>query len=232
MMKDSIKDTFERIAESYDRVRKKPWPNLITFMKENNFIKKNMLVLDLGCANGRHTKYLEPFSDLSIGIDISFNFVKIAKSTNYGNKIQYLNSEISKLPFKDETFSHVICIASLHHLKKPARITALKEIYRILYPNGTCLFTVWIRDQERFLPILFLDLLFLNFLSKEKSYGDVMVPWRDQDQMTIAHRFYHLFSREEVECLIKTTDFHIINIKKFAGKSGQENYFVLLMKPD
>ena len=231
-MKKSIKDTFERVAESYDRVRKKPWPNLITFMKENNFIKNKMLVLDLGCANGRHTKYLEPFSDLSIGIDISFNFVKIAKSSNYGNNIQYLNSEITKLPFKDKTFTHVICVASLHHIKKIDQIIALKEIYRVLRPNGYCLFTVWIRDQERFLPVLLLDLIFLNFLKNDKNYGDVMVPWRDQKQNIIAHRFYHLFSREEVESIIKFTDFQILEIKKFAGKSAQENYFVLLMKPD
>ncbi|NHI91571.1 MAG: class I SAM-dependent methyltransferase [Candidatus Lokiarchaeota archaeon] len=229
-MKSSIKETFEIIADSYDRVRKKPWPNLLKFMNENHFIGKKMLVLDLGCANGRHTKYLERYCDLSIGIDISFNFLKIANTSNRGKKIQYLNSEITKLPFKDETFSHVLCVASLHHLRKSEQIYAMKEIYRILKTDGWCLFTVWIRDQERFFPILFLDLIFLNFLKKDKNYGDIMVPWRDQDQTIIAQRFYHLFSRGEVESLIKNAGFKSIHIKKFAGKSGQENYFALIRK--
>ncbi|MHA1785601.1 MAG: class I SAM-dependent methyltransferase [Candidatus Helarchaeota archaeon] len=229
-MKHSIKETFELIAPFYDRVRKKPWPNLLNFMKDNDFIKKDMLVLDLGCANGRHTKYLEPFSRLSIGIDISLNFVNIAKTTNSGDKIQYLNSEITQLPFRAGVFSHVICIASLHHLRKEKHLIALKEIYRLLEINGLCLFTVWMRDQERFLPILLLDLIFLNFLKNDRDYGDVMVPWRDQDKKLLVNRFYHLFSKQEVDKLIKLTKFQLINIKEFAGKSGHENFFVLLRK--
>ena len=229
-MKGSVKEVFEIIAESYDRVRKKPWPNLITFMNEQKFISDNMIVLDLGCANGRHTKLLEKNSQLSIGMDISLNFIKIAKKTNLGKRIQYVNSEISTLPFKNDAFSHLICIAALHHLREDARIEAIKEMFRVLKPGGSCLFTVWIRDQERFLPILLIDLLFCNFFRKDKKYGDVLVPWRDQDKQIVAQRFYHLFSRKELEELIAKTRFNIEIIKIFAGKSGKENFFVLLKK--
>jgi len=229
-MKRSVKEVFENIAESYDRVRKKAWPNLIDFMNEQNFISDDILVLDLGCANGRHTKFLEKNSFLSIGMDISLNFIKIAKKNNSGKRIQYLNSEISTLPFKNNTFSHIICIAALHHLKELDRINAIKEMYRVLKSGGSCLFTVWLRDQERFLPILLLDLIFCNFLRKDKKYGDVLVPWRDQDKKIIAQRFYHLFSRKELDQLIAVTDFNVKIIKIFAGKSGKENFFVLLKK--
>ncbi len=229
-MKRSVKEVFENIAESYDRVRKKPWPNLINFMDEENFISENMLVLDLGCANGRHTKLLEKHSLMSIGLDISFNFIKIAKKTNLGNRIQYLNSDLTTLPFKNSTFSHVICIAALHHLKENDRINAIKEMYRVLKPGGACLFTVWIRDQERFLPILLLDLIFYNLKKNNKKYGDILVPWRDQDKKIVAQRFYHLFSKKELEKLINFTSFKIKTIKIFAGKSGKENFFVLLKK--
>ena len=103
-------------------------------------------------------------------------------------------------------------------------------MFRVLKPGGSCLFTVWIRDQERFLPILLLDLVFCNFLRKDKKYGDVMVPWRDQDKKIVAQRFYHLFSRKELDQLIAITSFTVKIIKIFAGKSGKENFFVLLKK--
>ena len=195
-MKRSVKEVFEIIAESYDRVRKKAWPNLIDFMNEQNFISNDMLVLDLGCANGRHTKFLEKNSILSIGMDISLNFIKIAKKNNSGKRIQYLNSEISTLPFKNNIFSHVICIAALHHLKESDRNNAIREMFRVLKPGGSCLFTVWIRDQERFLPILLLDLIFCNFLRKDKKYGDVLVPWRDQDKKNEDKQFQLLLYKQ------------------------------------
>ena len=76
------KDLYNFLAADFDRKkRSKPWKDLETFVKEINDkeISFTGYNIDLGCANGRNfSAFIQPNNRL-IGVDNSFEFLKIAK---------------------------------------------------------------------------------------------------------------------------------------------------------
>ena len=53
------------------------------------------------------------------------------------------------LSVRDASFDYAICIAVLHHLStQERRVSALKEMQRILRPGGRALVTVWAKEQK------------------------------------------------------------------------------------
>lgn len=95
-------------------------------------------ILDIACGWGEvlalaKEKGLEVF-----GIDISKHAIKLARERIGGGNLQVAQAE--KLPFKDNTFDYIVCIGSLEHFDSPEK--ALKEISRVIKPNGRILIRV------------------------------------------------------------------------------------------
>lgn len=61
-------------------------------------------------------------------------------------------------------------------------------------------------------------------------HGDLYLPWYDENRNIIARRYYHLFTKRELIVAIKKANFRIIDIEICGGKSGKDNFFVLLKK--
>ncbi len=54
------------------------------------------------------------------------------------------------LPYRNDQFDGIICIAVIHHLSTLARRqAAVVEMARILRPGGSMLLYVWAMEQER-----------------------------------------------------------------------------------
>ena len=100
---------------------------------------------------------------------------------------------LTKIPFKDNNFDYIICLASFHHLNKKEQDISLKEIKRVLKPNGKLFIAVWNKWQPRFI-----------FKSKEQ-----MIPWRIKDKTY--QRYYYLFNIFEFKKLLRK---HTFKIKK------------------
>ncbi|XP_074599247.1 tRNA (carboxymethyluridine(34)-5-O)-methyltransferase alkbh8-like [Brevipalpus obovatus] len=149
---------YDQIACDFDRTRYKPWP------KVNDYIRSLLpgsILVDIGCGNG---KYFTGISRhvLQLGCDTSVELLEICRKrdsgsltnsgdceqTNYYNEV--VASNVLSLPLRNGSVDHCICIAVLHHLASPERrLEALREIFRILRPGGTCLIYVWAMEQER-----------------------------------------------------------------------------------
>lgn len=229
--KKAVRDAFERISVQYDRVRRQPWSSLIQFMDEFKFQKNSKSCLDIAAANGRHTRYMAQFCSLAVGIDISLNLLKIAKKYKSIRNCAYINADASTLPFRDGCFDRVLFIAGLHHLPRVDRILSLDELKRVLSHKAQALITVWMREQARFFVLFVIDFLLQTGLQqKDKEYGDILVPWRDKNKQVIATRFYHLFTKNELDTLLLRSGFELIESRKWAGKSGQDNVFALVKK--
>lgn len=97
----------------------------------NKLIKnsKNSLILDLGCGGGRE---IIKKKGKVIGVDISFNSVKNANKL-YRHAVL---ANIKNLPFKDNTFDVVVSFDVLGHIQHNDKDQVLKEIRRVLKPNG------------------------------------------------------------------------------------------------
>ena len=224
-----IKETFDQISKLYDRVRSQPWKDLIHFIEEHHFLDECDSILDVGCANGRHTNYMADYCNFSVGLELSNELLTIAKSNSKKANIFFINGDAVYLPFRENIFSKIIYIATLHHIStNKQREHSISELKRVLCPTGKAIITVWRRFQERFFIIFLIDFLFLTFKSKGLEFGDILVPWRGQNKQIIANRFYHLFTMMEMKKILKKTGLKLLECKFFSGKSGKDNIIALI----
>jgi len=98
-------------------------------------IPKNSVVLDVGCGgSATFLKSISPHIKQGFGVDFK---VKDFHSGNIQTKQLMLENH---LPFKDESFDVVTMLAVLEHIEYEKDI--LKEIYRVLVPQGKLILTV------------------------------------------------------------------------------------------
>lgn len=183
-------EVWNSIAESWNNFRKYP-SNKRVIDLANTWEPGN--ILDLGCGNGRN---LIPFAKKIFdcyGIDFSKNMIKNAKKSFKENKLKakFKQAKLTKIPFKDNYFDYIICLASFHHLNKKEQSTSLKEMKRVLKPNGKLFIAVWNKWQPRFI-----------FKSKEQ-----IIPWKVKDKTY--QRYYYLFNIFEFKNLLKKYNFKI-----------------------
>jgi len=97
-------------------------------------------VLDIGCGPGRDAaEFVKRGYDVT-GIDITENFITLAKETVPEGT--FFTMDMLDLTFDDNTFEGVWASAVLLHLKREDIPEALKQIYRVLVPGGICRFSV------------------------------------------------------------------------------------------
>lgn len=137
-----------------------------------------------------------------IGVDNCYNFTKICKD----KKLNVILSDMTFLPFEDNTFDYIIYIASFHHLSNnELREQTLKEMKRVLKPNGEILLSVWSINQSHNKK--------LNF-----TYGDNFVPWKDKHGDVISERYYYIFNNDELKYLLN----QMFKIKEWKYNHGNE----------
>ena len=103
-------------------------------------------ILDLGCGAGRTTfgLYGEGYRNL-IGVDFSPRMIRQARvhSERRGQKIRFRVADACRLPFRARSFEG--SLFSFNGLmtipRRSLRITALREVRRVLVPGGRFVFT-------------------------------------------------------------------------------------------
>ncbi len=141
--------------------------HLFSLLEQYAFIKPEHAVLDIGCGIGRVavplTQYLtrsgkyEGFDVVKKGI--SWCEEHIAKDfPNF--KFQYIplnndlyhltdeKAENFKFPYPDNSFDTVFLFSVFTHMQPLEVQNYLNEIYRVLKPNGKCLSTFFLYDDE------------------------------------------------------------------------------------
>lgn len=101
-------------------------------------LKNDDKYLEIGFGSGLFIKkYASNLSRIA-GIDHSEDMVKLASSINNdlveSGKAEFLQGDVSALPWKDNEFSVVVGIETFFFWPEPK--TALKEIRRVLLPDG------------------------------------------------------------------------------------------------
>lgn len=93
-------------------------------------------LLDIGCGWGLLLKELALMGkNLKLfGIDISPEMVIRAKKECKNYDIRIVQGSADKLPYQNNQFDIVTCILSFHH--HPDSLKSLKEMYRVLKPEG------------------------------------------------------------------------------------------------
>ena len=101
-------------------------------------LRPGMTVLELGCGTGYFTRELARSGAEVIAIDVSPELLNIARSNCSAPNVRYEIQNAYDLSYNDSIFDSVIGSSVLHHLEIE---DAVREIYRVLKPNGTIFFT-------------------------------------------------------------------------------------------
>ena len=201
---------FEKIALEWSKYRSEPSPSLRFFLP---LIPKGGVVLDAGCGNGRNFAPIIAKAGVVYGVDSAKNMVRLAKerfATKIGKKLCVKAADVSKLPFEDEKFDCVFCIAVLHNVStKQLRLKAMKEFYRVLKPKGCLALTVWNFHQKRFASL---------GKKRDADIGWTLKASPNGKQGTRVERYYHFFEKKELRLLAKANGFNVEEL--FFEKKG------------
>lgn len=108
------------------------------FLVKYGNIKRNRIVLELGCGTGVFTEKLAGEGIKLVAIDISMALIQKASKKLKGKGVQFVVADIEMLPFKSGVFGSVVGISVLHHLSIEM---ACGEIYRVLKKGGKTAFS-------------------------------------------------------------------------------------------
>lgn len=129
---DSTKRYYETQAQEYFEATSEA--NLQPLWREiSGRLKANDLILDLGCGSGRDLKYFSEWGFRTVGIDYSFNLLKLARRFS-GQPVAV--ADLSALPFGENTFDAAWAIGSLLHVPRQQLPQILNQIHQVLKPNA------------------------------------------------------------------------------------------------
>lgn len=97
-------------------------------------IETGTKILDLCCGSGQATQFLVQYSQDVTGLDASPLSLKRAKQNVPSAK--YVEAFAEEMPFPDNYFDLVHTSAAMHEMKPMQLQQILKEVYRVLKPNG------------------------------------------------------------------------------------------------
>lgn len=228
LYKKTITD-YNKISGDFSNKRSYLSSDLIELKK---YTKAGNKVLDLGCGNGRLIEIFEDIKVDYIGTDNSAGLLDQAKEKYPKNDFVLLSS--LKLPFPDNSFDLIFCLAVLHHIpSQDMRLKFLEEARRMLKPGGKIILTVWdlksVKDaKNQIIKNKILRILHLT----ELDSGDLFYPFRNTNGKAIINRYIHAFTKTELEELFSKAKFKIIEskISERGYKRKNKNIFVVAEK--
>ena len=213
MSSQDSKHIYSKISKEFSRTRWNVWPNVGKFI--DNF-EINSFNGDIGCGNGKNMLHAKDRKDIKfIGMDICEELLKICKSKN----LEVINGDILRIPFQDNYFDNIICIAVIHHFKNRSdRIRAIQELIRITKNKGKILIYVWALEQP-------------EKSIRKFTQQDNLVPFQSRES-GIYHRFYHIYKSGELEqeVIEATQELTDLNGKIINSYYDNGNWCIILEK--
>ena len=221
-MNEINKDTYNDIATEFSETRAYVWQcvkdftNLINLSNNNNNNNNNnnkSFILEIGCGNGKNMEYLtkninsisnpilNPISNIIVGIDNCEKFIEICKKKN----LDTINSNANSIPFPNNSFDYILCIAMFHHLLTlEEQNETFKEILRVMKNNSYGILTCWSTIQPEK----------SNFKFTE---GINIVPWKGRKNINKI-RYYFVYSEKMFRDYFESfSEINIIDIYNEVG---------------
>ena len=171
-----------------------PDEELVRYIKKFILAKDCEKVLDVGCGSGRHTLALLREGLRVNALDQSASAVDLARdmTCHYADHVEFETGNITALPYEDESFDAAVCWGVLHYLTPDDIEVALKELARVIRPDGLLVLTLRsTHDSE----------------SKREMGGDGLRESQAPESTGMRFRY---FDRDAVEDTLK--DFEIVNL--------------------
>jgi ubiquinone/menaquinone biosynthesis C-methylase UbiE len=176
-------------------------------------------ILDLGCGDGIVAYMLSELSVVKMplcGVDISSTELSKAKGTNA--HLNLIRADANHLPFKDESFSAIICNGFLSCIPG-GNESPLREITRVLKKTGILIATV---PTEEFIEVLILPgLLKKVSLSRASKYIK---------KVNARTTHFEIYSLDGWEAKFEINGLRIIKYEKFFSYRAGLVWSFLIMK--
>ncbi|WP_036488706.1 class I SAM-dependent methyltransferase [Myxosarcina sp. GI1] len=147
MKETPVREQYNQKAKVYDRRWQGYLNKTLTFLQAWVQISPHETVLDIACGTGELERLLlqqNPQQRIT-GVDLSEEMLKVArqKLSEY-SQVSWKAASASELPLCNSCFDVVICANSFHYFEDPQG--SLKEIQRVLKPNGRVIILDWCKD--------------------------------------------------------------------------------------
>lgn len=181
-------DTYTKIAEDYDRFRRKPFKEVELFLS-----KPRNLVLDIGTGNGRNLWGCSGSFKRAVGLDLCRDMLNLARKnlSEYGllSKTDLIVADATHLPFMTGVFEACINTAVLHHVQTFEFVESVNEAVRVLKIDGEFLCSLWDRRE-------------IELRASEKEGECYMVKWGNVKRFFVVH---------DIEELLRVAKSHIVS---------------------
>ena len=97
-------------------------------------LNKHMNVIELACGSGQFSFSLSKYTKSWVGTDFSEQMILEARKRGEEKKLIFEVADATSLSYANEKFDCVFIANALHIMPEPDE--AMKEIYRVLKPNG------------------------------------------------------------------------------------------------
>jgi SAM-dependent methyltransferase len=192
--------------------------DFVRFLRRDQKLElSNLNILDLGCGNTKNSFYLseQGVNNKIVGIDISETALKYAREL--APEGHFIKQSIGvALPFPDTSFDIILDVTSSNSLSESEREVYLKEIQRLLKPNGFLFIRALCKDGDKNAQNLIKE-----FPGKEKDtyvMPDFGLTERVFSKDDLVAMYSHL---GEMLYLEKETHY-----TKFNGRSYKRNFWV------
>jgi ubiquinone/menaquinone biosynthesis C-methylase UbiE len=143
-MNNDLQKSYDKVAQAYasqfhDELDHKPFDRkMLDWLVEK--VGQLGTICDLGCGPGHIARYLRDRGADVCGIDLSPEMVRQAALLH--SDINFTQGDMQRLDrLSDESFGGVAAFYSVIHIPRPAVVSALAEIRRVLRPHGVLLLT-------------------------------------------------------------------------------------------
>ncbi len=172
VVKTSIKDYWETRAPQVWYSNKKPgsleWFNELEFKRYHVYYHyiptiaefnyhKGEKILEIGVGVGTDLVQFAKNGSIVSGIDLTENAIEVTKRNLELNNLKYdvlKVDDAENLSFEDNSFEYIYSFGVLHHT--PDTPKTIREIYRVLKPEGKCTIMLYARGWKHYLKRVFI----------------------------------------------------------------------------
>lgn len=227
-VKEDLRNFYDKEAKKYHLTRKKPRNDGKRIVEEIiKSWKKEIKILEFGCGWWRCINYLDKnLKWIKINytwVDISEELLKLAKKDNPKHK--FICDDISNF-IKDipqESYDFIIWIASFQHIPTQwERVFLMKHFYRALKYWWEIIIINWSiskRFLKKYKKTIIKSYLKYIFTIWKHNRRNLLIP--RTNWWNTKKRFYHIFSKNELEILAKEWWF-LINKLTYIDKNWQK----------
>lgn len=204
---------YDNNAKHFSQTRQKHRSDLEYITKYINQLPgKTVKILELWCGNGKSYEYLEKNIKKKItytGVDLSKELLAVAQKSHptirfiHEDMVQYIQKE------KQSSVDIILSVAAFHHLPTiKDRLLVLKNAYRLLKYDGYCIMTNRSRSEwfiQRYRKQILVA--FCRSIRSWSKWNDIYVDRNTSHKKITWTRYYHMFTRNELDRLSKQSGF-------------------------